>query len=653
MFLLAHHSHLCILHVDSWSPGAAVSTDKYTHGLGVMCNLIGFAILVLIKSIPSRALAVAFIERVLLQIGFWHSIHINANNKVKYVFKAMCKLLSIWFSTAAKWIHQSVSIEHFFKYTNKAVTIVTQDWATLSIWVPAILLAAYAWNSSPIDGTGILQSISAVGWPFQFPLNLALTNKDIDPIVHQAPAVVQYLLGVSSHVSFAQDILKLLVSDQLTAQFKHVNFICTPATFDIGNLVLVQVQVQSHASHDSIARLSYFICSPFTIAIHLPGRAFSLLKISSPMVHCSHFLTEAIQPCPPGFLTCDPIDAPDLHYLNLDHIPTPNPLVKPFNLKLYNKVWFSHDVAAPPPKFDYTSQPEFLIDIPIDNCFPTVTELTTELPGTPSIPIEEAPILATITPVHLAVAISTSLDKLFFICYLLPGTLCPLWYLVQVNMDCTARDPLLQHFLTNGQYYVHFQCHHVNDTTCSDLTSRWWPIWHKYTTGTEEIIDYGQSVNIRPLIIPDHSKYIAWCDNVPLTSNVCCLLGPINFLPGSRHIHHDSWAQLFQCYTICGIILPMLLLQPVIYSKWSHQQPSPTKCKQHPRILHVNRPPPCLPWKMGIPHSTSQKPIVFYTRKSGDVAPIFYMVCPYAPTSTPSVLPSILYNLQCSGLSVD
>ena len=125
MFLLAHHSPLSILHVDSWSPGAAGSTHRYTHVLGVMCNLIGFAILVLIKSIPSRALAVAFIERVLLQIGFWHSIHINANNKVKYVFKAMCKLLSIWFSTAAKWIHQSVSIEHFFKYTNKAVTMVT------------------------------------------------------------------------------------------------------------------------------------------------------------------------------------------------------------------------------------------------------------------------------------------------------------------------------------------------------------------------------------------------------------------------------------------------------------------------------------------------------------------------------------------------
>ena len=237
------------------------------------------------------------------------------------------------------------------------------------------------------------------------------------------------------------------MSDCCTAQAEHVHSTCTPVTFNIGNLVLAQVQVQSHASHDSIAKLSYSIWGPFSIADQLLGGAYSLSKIGNPHGPLFKFPTEAIQPCPPRFLTCDPTNAPDLCYLNLDHIPTPNFLAKPFNLKLYNKVWFSHNVAAPPPKFDYTSQPDFLIDIPMDNCFSTMTESTTELPATPSIPIKKAPALATITPAHLAVAISTSLDKLFFIYYLLPGTLCPQWYLVQVNMDCTAQDPCCSTFL--------------------------------------------------------------------------------------------------------------------------------------------------------------------------------------------------------------
>ena len=131
-----------ILHVDLWSPGAAVSTDGNTHVLGAMCNLTGFVILVPTETILSNALAVVFMERVLLQIGFCHVVHVDADNKFKSVFEAMCKSLSLRFSTAAKGNHQSVSIERFFKYANKAVTIATQDRATLSVWVPAILLAA-------------------------------------------------------------------------------------------------------------------------------------------------------------------------------------------------------------------------------------------------------------------------------------------------------------------------------------------------------------------------------------------------------------------------------------------------------------------------------------------------------------------------------
>ena len=194
-------------------------------------------------------------ERVLLQIGFCHIVHVDADNKFKSVFEVMCNSLSLWFSAAAKGNHQSVSIERFFKYANKAVTIATQDQATLSVWVLAILLAASAWNSSPIDGTNIIWSIPAVGRPFQFPLDINITNKNIDPVLHQAQSVVQYLLGISQHVSFAQDILKLLISDCCTTRAKHVNTTRDPVTFHPGDLVLAHVQVQSRAPHKTMAKL--------------------------------------------------------------------------------------------------------------------------------------------------------------------------------------------------------------------------------------------------------------------------------------------------------------------------------------------------------------------------------------------------------------
>ena len=151
------------------------------------------------------------------------------------------------------------------------------------------------------------------------------------------------------------------------------------------------------------------------------------------------------------------------------------------------------------------------------------------------------------------------------------NTIRPRWYLVQIDMECTARDPLSQNFIVHGRYYVHFQRRHFDDLACSDLTSRWWPIWHEYTTADDDIIDYGKSVNIRPHVIPDHTKYIAWSDVVPLTNPECFLLGPLEFQPGSRHLHPDVWSQLFHICAARGIIPPTLSLQPMLRSKWSRQ----------------------------------------------------------------------------------
>ena len=130
-------------------------------------------------------------------------------------------------------------------------------------------------------------------------------------------------------------------------------------------------------------------------------------------------------------------------------------------------------------------------------------------------------------------------------------------------------DPLSQNFATTGQYYVHFQRQHFDNVACSDLTSRWWPIWHEYTIANNDIIDYGKSVNIRPHVKPNHTKYIAWSDVVPLSSPKCSLLGPVDFHVGTRHLDHSVWSQLFHIRATRGIIPPTLSLQPMIWSKWS------------------------------------------------------------------------------------
>ena len=141
---------------------------------------------------------------------------------------------------------------------------------------------------------------------------------------------------------------------------------------------------------------------------------------------------EAIQPCPSGLQMCNPIDIPNLQDLNMDCTPTANPLAKPFKLKLNNRVRFSHDIKAPPLKFDYSSQPKFFVDIPIDSCFIMMVELSQEAPDFKNIPTKEQPsisisisisiILSIITPEDFAASIAISTDKLFFTRYLMADT---------------------------------------------------------------------------------------------------------------------------------------------------------------------------------------------------------------------------------------
>ena len=86
------------------------------------------------------------------------------------------------------------------------------------------------------------------------------------------------------------------------------------------------------------------------------------------------------------------------------------------------------------------------------------------------------------------------------------------------------------------------------------------------TIANDDIIDYGKLVNIRPHVIPNHNKYIAWSDVVPLGSPECSLLGPVDFQAGRRNLDHSVWSQLFHICATQGIIPPTLYLQPMIWS---------------------------------------------------------------------------------------
>ena len=103
---------------------------------------------------------------------------------------------------------------------------------------------------------------------------------------------------------------------------------------------------------------------------------------------------------------CNPSDTSNLQDLNMDYTPTANPLAKLLDLKLNNRVWYSHDSNAPPLKFDNSSQSEFIVDISIDACFRTMIKLSQETPDCKNIPTKEQPSIS----ISISISIISIID---------------------------------------------------------------------------------------------------------------------------------------------------------------------------------------------------------------------------------------------------
>ena len=154
-------------------------------------------------------------------------------------------------------------------------------------------------NSGPIHGTDTLRSIAAVGRPFLFPVDISI---QLPPELcsDNATAVTQYMiLVISEHVSFSQSVLRLLVEERRVEFAERINESGNPVLYAVGDKVMATVQVQSNASQNKVAKLSYQRRGPFEIVSHLGHGAYELRSLSRPNGALLTFHSSSISPLPP------------------------------------------------------------------------------------------------------------------------------------------------------------------------------------------------------------------------------------------------------------------------------------------------------------------------------------------------------------------
>jgi len=562
-----------VLHCDLWSPGTIANESGATHLLSAMCDLTQFVVSVPVTDIHAHELARLLFQEVLLKVGMCGLIVVDAGSTFCGVFADACELLGIRLHPASRGNHKAVSVERFFRYLNKAVTIASSDRGTHLVWVEASMIATYAWNCSPIDGTDVVRSVPAMGREFKFPFDLAL---DADgpvpagPLSDPSTSVLEYIKHTGQHVDFARKVVALVVEDRRHAHRDRVNAGRSAPSFAAGDLVLIRVQVQSSAELNRVAKLSYQVRGPFRVVSQSAG-SYQVVPLhlpdSNPLSYPGHMLS----PVPAGILPCSPVDSSDFRYLNHGHAPLPNPLKRHLHIEQYNEVWFSEPPPSARPSYPArTTQPAALIDSVATSPFPSLASM--EALPEHAVPHTLAPAPAP-RPPDLSSALASSSDKLFFISYLPAGTARPRWYLVRVDDALTATDPECVDCATTGVYHVQFLLQHPSDKTMGHPRSRWWPQWNRFSISPRDgVMDFGDIQLLSPARVPDSTKFVAWSVAVPLSDPACHLLGPFNFQPcllaSDRRsvVAPHRWDKLFSICQARGIIPPAL--SPATRSRW-------------------------------------------------------------------------------------
>jgi hypothetical protein len=98
-----------------------------------------------------------------LRYGFCHTIVLDKDSKFYSICREALDLLQINCHVLSGDNHNPMMVEPINRYLTKGLKIMTNKQDSVRVALEVILLLLYAWNSCPIPGTDISQSLVLVG----------------------------------------------------------------------------------------------------------------------------------------------------------------------------------------------------------------------------------------------------------------------------------------------------------------------------------------------------------------------------------------------------------------------------------------------------------------------------------------------------------
>jgi hypothetical protein len=344
-------SPFCTLHVDLFSMGEVEGNGVQEHVMNTMCDMTQFVITTPVPDTAAHVLAPIFMQEVLLKVGFCVMVVVDDGSTFKGIFVEMCKIIKLRCHVVARNNHQALCVELFQVFLNKTLRIATNDRDSIKgVYIPASALAAFAWNSAPIDGTDIVRSVPAVGQEFKFPFDFEYIQS---PTMseNKAAAIHEYLTLAGRDGRFAAEIIKLLLEEKRMIQREKINEGRHVIQYKVNDVVTVIVQVQSDASRGRVMKMMYTSKGPFAVMSSLHNGSYMLQRWNKPDSALLKYHSSDMYLLPAGLQPSDPLDTPDLRYLNSSHGIIVNPLQPNLDIKMFNEEWFDGRLPTDEPQY--------------------------------------------------------------------------------------------------------------------------------------------------------------------------------------------------------------------------------------------------------------------------------------------------------------
>ena len=217
--------------------------------------------------------------------------------------------------------------------------------------------------------------------------------------------------------------MKIVIEDRREAHAERVNNNRHIVELVIGDIVMVRTAIQSDASTNKVAKLSYQVRGSFRI-VQFTGRGSylvrNLYRSNSPELK---FMATDLYPLPHSLKPCEPIDSSDIRYLNQSYSHIINPLSKPLKIELYNKIWFDKPPRTSQPLSDY-NHPTLAFPEPQLTLFTSLSNFYAETENIYPSPLIEkygTDIFSSSSPFVLSKPLSIS-NSIFFIRYISEDT---------------------------------------------------------------------------------------------------------------------------------------------------------------------------------------------------------------------------------------